>query len=320
MSTILITGGAGFIGSSVAKEMLAIGHDVVVLDHKKTPASIDSINEDITDIEGDVRNPKLVKEMFTTHSPDGVIHLAAVSRVVWGEQNPGLCKETNVQGLSNVFEAIRVAGIKPWLIFGSSREVYGEPASLPVKENFPKQPMNVYGRTKLEGEQMVHSFSKEHRLASHILRFSNVYGNEHDILDRVIPRFVLAGLRGECLEIHGGGQLVDFTHISDTVAGIRSSARYLDSFVNNGGAGKLYCEDLHLLPGRGCTLQQVVETIMDYLDTRLDVNLTEPRNYDVKRFVGCPSKAKDILDFQAKISIEEGIEQTIDCYREAFGL
>ena len=179
--------------------------------------------------------------------------------------------------------------------------------------------MNLYGRTKLEGENMIKEFSEKNRSQSAILRFSNVYGNERDILDRVIPRFVLSGLKDEPMEIHGGNQFIDFTHINDTVEGIIRTMNMLEQKEVNpadaGENGNTWCNDFHLLPGRPFTLQQVAATIADHLETDVPIHYSEPRNYDVERFHGDPDKAARILGFKARIPPEMGIPMTVDRFR-----
>ena len=323
MSKILITGGAGFIGSNLTERLLLEGNEVVLLDTVKDPVNINGFEDQVEYLREDVCEPKGVGRLLQEDGISGVIHLAAVSRVIWGEERPEECVKTNVGGLNCILENIRKAGKRPWVIFGSSREVYGEPTEFPVKENYRKAPMNVYGRTKLEGERMVSEFSDQNRSQSAILRFSNVYGNERDILDRVIPRFVLSALKDEPIEIHGGNQSIDFTHIDDTVEGILRTIDMLERRQQNSIApsdnGNSYCNDFHLLPGMPFTLQQTAVAISDHLGTEVPIHYTGPRNYDVERFHGDPEKATRVLGFKAQISPERGIPMTIDRFQGVMG-
>jgi len=319
MSRILITGGAGFIGSNLAERLMRIGNEVVLLDKENNPLNIKYFEDGLEYVCTDVCSHSKVRSLLQENGISGVVHLAAVSRVIWGEEQPKECLRTNVQGTKNLLDAIRESGKRPWIIFGSSREVYGEPIEFPVKEDHPKAPMNIYGRTKLEGEKIIREFSKKNRSHAAILRFSNVYGNERDILDRVIPRFVLSGLKDQPMEIHGGNQFIDFTHINDTVDGIirtinNLEKKEIDSKKHNGN-GSTYCDDFHLLPGRPFTLQQVASTIADHLKTEGPIHYCEPRNYDVERFHGDPEKAARILGFKARIPPEVGIPKTVDRFR-----
>jgi len=314
MSKLLITGGAGFIGSNLAETLSNNGHELLLLDIRKDPANLSGITDHIEYINADIRHRQRLEKVLRCADVDGIVHLAAVSRVIWGEEDPARCVDVNVNGTRALLDAVGNAGARPWIIFGSSREVYGEPDSFPVREDFPKAPLNVYGRSKLVGEELVREYTGELALNSVILRFSNVYGNERDIHDRVIPRFVLSGLKGEGIEIHGGGQVVDFTYIDDTVDGIMRTIETLETMNRSGRDA--YCDDFHILPGRPLTLQGVVRIISEHLDRELPVAYTGPRDYDVERFHGDPSKAKENLSFEAKITPDRGIPLTLDRFRE----
>ncbi|MDK2947554.1 MAG: UDP-glucose 4-epimerase [Methanolobus sp.] len=308
---ILVTGGAGFIGSSVIERAIDEKKEVYCLDYRSDLDKISHLSGSVNTVNLDTRNKDDLKSFLQKHRFSGVIHLAAVSRVIWGEKNPQRCKEVNVDGTQNLLECLEETGQNPWFIFGSSREVYGEPSSTPVKENAPKMPINIYGETKLAGERMVRDWSIRTGNPSVVLRFSNVYGNERDILDRVLPRFILRSLKGQPLEIHGGRQLIDFTHISDTVEGIFRTIDYL-------GNGCQVHDDFHLLTGKGTTLQEVARIISDQIGQDIQLVEKECRNYDVVRFVGEPSKAESKIKFKARIKPEKGILMTIDRFREVF--
>ncbi len=310
---ILITGGAGFIGSNVIERALRENKKVYSLDYRKDIDNLNHLSGAIKTINLDTRNKEELFSFLQENHFSGVLHLAAVSRVIWAENNPQMCKDININGTQNLLEGLERTGQNPWFIFGSSREVYGEPDSTPVDESYPKTPINIYGETKLAGEEMVKDWSSRTGNPSVVLRFSNVYGNEKDILDRVIPRFVLKALRKQPLEIHGGNQLIDFTHISDTVEGIFNAIAYLEN-------GCCLHEHFHLLTGKGTTLQEVSEIISAHIGQEVQTIKKEGRNYDVDRFVGEPSKALNKIKFKAKIPPEKGIPMTIDCFKEVFSL
>lgn len=312
---ILITGGAGFIGSNLTKELIKNGNHMVIFDKKKKSNDLKLFTKDIEYIQGDIRDKRKIDDLFKCWDIDGIIHLAAVSRVIWGEQDPKTCIDININGTKTIFGSIKKSGQKPWFILGSSREVYGEPVELPVSEDCSKKPINIYGITKNTAENMVRDYSLKLGLKNSILRFSNVYGNDKDILDRVIPKFILSALKKEKLEIHGGNQLFDFTHVQDTVAGIINTIELL-----NKNGDSLLAEDFHILTGRGTSLQEVVKIISEHVNNDLEIIYGKARNYDVDRFIGNPAKAKNFLNFKANILPEKGIPATIDSYREVFDL
>lgn len=128
----------------------------------------------------------------------GVVHLAAVSRVVWGQRDPDLCWRTNVAGLQNLIRLALAQRSKPWVLFSSSREVYGQAPSLPVAETTALNPLSVYARSKAEGERIVLG-ARNQGLQTAVLRLSNVYGCTKDHADRVIPAFAGAAVEGLAL-------------------------------------------------------------------------------------------------------------------------
>ncbi|KPA10830.1 NAD-dependent epimerase/dehydratase, partial [Candidatus Magnetomorum sp. HK-1] len=200
---ILITGGCGFIARTLFIELIKTGNQVSLLDKKISP--FDNTNT-VHYIQTDVCDQNMMQYIFENYQFDGVIHLAAISRVVDAENNPQECERTNIGGIYSLLNAIEKSQQKPWLIFGSSREVYGEQLCLPIKENARLLPVNIYGETKVEGERLFSEFAKNYHLNCAIIRFSNVYVNRFDIFDRVIPKFIRTVVAGKTLTIEGGDQ------------------------------------------------------------------------------------------------------------------
>lgn len=303
MHTILITGGAGFIGSATARRLLDLGYEVIIYDYRTDLQSISDISRDVQMVTADVRNLDMLRRSFP--SVDGVIHLAAVSRVIWGYENPKECVDTNIGGTVNVLEASRMAVRRPWIIFGSSREVFGEPTELPVKESSPKYIKNIYGATKIACENLCEQYSKNYGTRVAVLRFSNVYGGRHDQLDRVIPKFIRRAKAGLDLFIQGGKQVFDFTHISDTVEGIVKTVEKIDITDS-------YLDDFNILTGKPTQLIHLVDLILSNIKTRSQLKYVDARPYDVERFYGDPTKAKELLSFVAKTDIDEGVRMLMD--------
>jgi nucleoside-diphosphate-sugar epimerase len=150
---LIVTGGAGFIGCTLTRRLIGQGHEVHVLDVKPEIecriAELDHTSYHCLDI----RSPR-IEGLLNQLKPDGVIHLAAVSRVIWGEQYPEKCESVNVEGTMNLLKSSRNLCCPPWVAFSSSREVYGEPACLPVSEEAFLRPMNTYGFSKLNGKAL----------------------------------------------------------------------------------------------------------------------------------------------------------------------
>ena len=302
----------GFIGISLAKKLSKLNYSVTLFDIRDSNKNEKPYLkcENINFIKGDTNDTKLLAKIFNENIFDGIIHLAAVSRVVVAQKNPNECIKTNINGTQSLLLALENLTYQPWLIFGSSREVYGEPKELPVKEFFEKNFVNIYGDSKIQGENLFISFAKANGNNCLILRFANVYGNQYDLFDRVIPKFIRAIFFGEELTIEGGGQIIDFTYIDDTVDTILKSIQYMKE--NEG-----IIDDFHILPGTGWSLYQLIDYVENILDKKAIIKRNEKRNYDVEKFIGDPRKIKTILKSRDFLSLEDGLKLAIPRYLEA---
>jgi len=304
----------GFIGLTLAKELNKLNYNIILFDirdnNKDNKPYLKYKN--INFIQGDTNNTELLTKIFNRNRINGIIHLGAVSRVVVAQNNPNECIRTNINGTQSLLQAVSNSSNKnqPWLIFGSSREVYGEPKELPVKESFEKKFVNIYGNSKIEGENLFTSFAKVHGNNCIVLRFANVYGNGYDLFDRVLPRFINAIYSNTELTIEGGNQIIDFTHIDDTIDTIIKAINYVE--MNNN-----IIEDFHILPGIGWNLFQAIEYIENYLDKKAIIKRNKKRNYDVEKFIGDPTKIKSILKSRDFLSLEDGLKLAIPKYLKA---
>ena len=288
---ILITGSAGFLGSALNHYLKEKEVSVILFDIKD-------------DSRLDVKDLRNIKEKIS--DAHGIVHLAALSRVITAQEQPHECVATNIGGTANILEAARTrTGKNPWVIFGSSREVFGEPEVLPVTENSPKIPINIYGLSKITGEQLCKTYTKYYGLKVRILRFSNVYTSVNDHLDRVIPRFILQALKDEDLFINGSGEeQFDFTYISDTIKGIWGCIQEIENSSNP-------LDDFNLSIGTPVSLKKLAETIIEKTNSNSKIKFNDSRTYDVNHFYAIPRKAEEKLGFSPSVSIEEGIEFAI---------
>ena len=246
--------------------------------------------------------------MFVARWLVAVVHLAAISRVVWGERDPDLCEATNVGGLRNLIGVLSNEDTSPWLIFASSREVYGQPQTLPVTEDTPLRPMNVYGNSKVAGEQLVAS-AVSRGIRATTVRLSNVYGSTFDHPDRVIPAFAKNAVLGEQLRVDGADNTFDFTHIEDTIRGLVSLVEH----KMRGGDG---FPPIHFVTGQPTTLQQLAEMAIDIADTDSKIRHAPARTYDVATFCGDPTRALELLGWSSRVSLREGLTRLIDDFRD----
>ncbi|MCB1119542.1 MAG: NAD(P)-dependent oxidoreductase [Chlamydiia bacterium] len=286
---ILITGSEGLIGKKLAVYLRKKGYFVVGLD---------------------LRDPENPQDVRNASFPEvkGVIHLAAVSRVIWGEEDPEKCYRVNVEGTERLIKMYQQKTVKPWMIFGSSREVYGQQPKLPVQETVDLKPMNVYAKTKCLGESLFLN-ARSQGMNTSILRFSNVFGSKEDHKDRVIPKFCLAALKGEPMRIDGRDHIFDFTFVDDVVEGIFRLVEQLDQ-------GRRCVDTMHFTTGQGTTLYELASLVNTLGKNQSQLNLAQPRSYDVATFIGDPLKAKEILGWQARTPLIKGLHFLMESFDE----
>jgi UDP-glucose 4-epimerase len=287
--TILITGSSGLIGSALKEALAGTGFIVKCLDKRGKAGDF-----------GDVRDRARVSEAIAGCS--GVIHLAAVSRVVEGERDPDQCWSVNVNGITNVVQGILHQKEKPWLIFSSSREVYGNAEKFPVKETQPLAPLNIYGESKVRSEFLIEEAVRDHGLKAAILRFSNVYGSLNDYEDRVVPAFIHAALMGTSLRVDGNENSLDFTYLGDVIKGILLTVRHL--FDESAGLAPL-----NFVTGRPTTLRELAELIIEITGSSSVITEANARDYDVARFHGCIERAGEVLGWYHTTSLETGLRK-----------
>jgi len=298
LSPILITGACGLIGTALIRRLTAAGREVVALD---IVGPSQQIRLDVTDSRAIAA---------AIEGCAGIVHLAAVSGVVWGERDPVRCREVNVKGTRNILAAVaRKESQSPWVLVASSREVYGQATEFPVRESAPFRPINAYARSKVDVEHMVASCRNEGLRASTI-RFSSVYGSVTDHADRVAPAFARLAAAGDTLHVDGSGTTLDFTHVEDVAAALHTAIELLSA-----GDGPL--PPLHLVSGRGITLPELAELAI-MAAGRGAVEVGPPRSYDVSTFIGDPARAEQILGWRASIGIEEGIYRLVECFRDGY--
>jgi UDP-glucose 4-epimerase len=293
---ILITGAEGLVGSALATELHRRGECVHRLDLRAPSASARGDVRSAVDVRGAVAGVR------------GIVHLAAVSRVVWAEHDPDLCWDTNVGGAREVLAAAHDSPLRPWVLFASSREVYGEPSELPATEDAPLAPVNVYGKAKVEGERLV-SLAGGAGLRTAIVRLSNVYGSTRDHVDRVVPALTRAAVLGHPLRIDGRAHTFDFTHIDDVARGLAGIIELLDRNAT--------LPPIHLLTGRPTTLAELAGTCVELARTSSHVTEAPPRSYDVARFYGDPTRARELIGWTPVVPLRRGLERLMSDFRAA---
>lgn len=309
MNTVLITGGAGFIGGYLKQGILNAGDRVIIFDNFMARLPIlsdlyDRYDQDrLSDnnskniiVKGDIRDGCLLKDVIWKYQPDFIVHLAAVSDPNVALRLPEECQSINVEGLNNVFIAMKNVSKIRRFIFVSSSYVYGDFNYEPADELHPLNPQHIYGKTKLEGEKMTVSFCAENNIDYTIIRPTAVYGFGSS-LQRVCCKMIIDALVKKELIIHNDGdQRLDFTYIDDLIAG------FLKIIYSNNAKNQVF----NLSRGKARSIVELVELIKINIPGVKIVN----RAVDFKkpsRGVLNISKAFNLLGFKPQIDIEEGI-------------
>jgi nucleoside-diphosphate-sugar epimerase len=298
LATILITGGNGVLGRHLVDELSKAGYKVIATRLESEQPKNDQVNFvlDVTDRASFYNLPKDV---------DIVIHMAAVSRVAIAESNPSLCLNVNVGGTINLVEWCFSLNKLPFLVFISSREVYGESLYTPVDENHPTNPKSVYGISKLMAEMILDN-RKLYSLRYVIIRLTNVYGSTHDYHTRAIPSFVINALKGKTLTIYGGDQILDFLHLNDFLEGFIRLIGICESDIDRINGAKI-----NICSGKGHSLIEIAKLIITKTKSSSSIKIEKARPYEVRRFIGDYGKARLLIGFTPRIELSDGLEDYI---------
>jgi nucleoside-diphosphate-sugar epimerase len=289
--TVLVTGGAGFIGSNLVDELLARGLRVRVIDIFAT-GSRKNFNPRAELVEADIRDGEAIRPAF--EGIDCVFHVAALPRIPLSIVKPVETHMTNVVGTLNVLIAARDAKVRR-LIYSGSSSVYGDQATMPLVETMTANPLNPYALQKYVGEQYTRMFHRLFGMETLTLRYFNVYGPRmaaEGAYVTVISAFMAARKRGEPLEIHGDGeQTRDFTHVSDIVA---ANIAAMDAPIADGRA-------INVGAGRNVSINRIADLIGG---SRVRLG---GRQGDMRNTLADTTEASRILGWHPQVTIEEGI-------------
>ncbi len=309
MQRVLVTGGAGFIGSELVRQLSGHGFSVCAVDNlvNGRRENLDGVLGDSVElVVEDVRDGKSMATLL--RDMDVVFHLACLG-VRHSIHSPLENHEVNASATLGLLNAARTNGVKRF-VYVSSSEVYGTARMAPITEEHPTLPMTVYGASKLAGEAYTRAFWETYRYPTVVLRPFNAYGprchHEGDS-GEVIPKFMLRCLAGKPMVIFGDGtQTRDFTFVGDTAGGILAAA------LSDASIG----QTVNLGSGKEIQVRELANTIAQTLGRpNAEIIQVEPRPGDVLRLLADSSKAKRLLNFEPTVSLRDGITRLRDWYR-----
>ncbi|MBJ7470587.1 MAG: SDR family oxidoreductase [Solirubrobacteraceae bacterium] len=308
ISTALVTGGAGFVGSHIARALVEQGASVRVLDNLSTGrlGNLHDVSSEVDVRESDLRSPEAVAE--AVRGVDTIFHQAALPSVPRSVKDPRTSLEVNVTGTLNVLIAARDAGVRR-VVFASSSSIYGANPEMPKRESLVPEPISPYAVGKLTAEGLCRSFSKVYGVETVALRYFNVFGpfqDPHSQYSAVIPLFISALLRGEAPLIHGDGeQSRDFTYIENVVR-----ANVLASSAPDAAIGRAF----NIACGHRSTLNELVAQIAAAVGTEPRSTYGPSREGDVPHSLADISAARETLGYAPQVDLAEGLRRTVDHY------
>ncbi|MDQ3071047.1 MAG: UDP-glucose 4-epimerase GalE [Acidobacteriota bacterium] len=323
MSVVLVTGGAGYVGSHAVKAMAAAGRDVVVLDNLSAGhrEAIDRIaraypERSIELVEGDTADRVLVARTLERTAPSAVMHFAAWLSVPDSVRNPAGYYRNNVVGTLTLLEAMVSAGVRRF-VFSSTCAVFGEPQHVPIEESHPRSPVNAYGETKLVIEKALEHFDSAYGLRSVALRYFNaagadpdgLLGEDHDPEIHLIPRAIMAACGGEALQIFGddyptpdGTCQRDYIHVTDLArAHLLALAR-----LEAGGGSAVY----NLGNGTPVSVREVIDAVSRISGVQVPFVMSARRPGDPARLVGSSALAQRELGWEPAHASLDAIVET----------
>jgi UDP-glucose 4-epimerase len=301
---VLVTGGAGFIGSNLVRGLLDRGDDVRVLDNFSTGSRDNLHGLDVEVVEGELRSYERVHN--AVRGVDVVFHLGALGSVPRSVQDPLTSSAVNVEGTLNVLLAARDEGVRR-VVYSSSSSVYGTRRELPVREELPPDPLSPYGVAKLAAERYCVAFSRVYEsLESVVVRYFNVFGPRQSPFSQyaaVIPLFITAISEGRPIRIEGDGeQRRDFTYVSNVVDGTMRAA---DA---DGANGRIF----NVAASSPASVNEVADLIGKILDRPVEREFAPPRAGDIRDSWADVSAAREVLGWEPTVALEEGLRRTID--------
>lgn len=302
MSRILVTGGAGFIGANLLRQLDG-SHELRVLDNLvRGQRDLLPEEREIELLVGDIRNRDDVAQ--AVRDVDLIIHLAAFGSVVDSVADPVENFEINVRGTFEMLRGAADAGVERFVFASTGGAIMGDQEP-PIDEDSLPWPISPYGASKLCGEAYMHAFAGSFGIRPVALRFANVYGPYSSHKKGVVTRFIRAALAGDQFEIYGGGQASrDFLHVDDLCRGILAAS---DSDLSD--------VVLHLASEKETTITELAQLIIELVGADVEIVHHDKRPGEVERNFARADRAKEVLGWEPQLSLRDGMQNTIDWFR-----
>lgn len=311
MTKVLVTGGAGFIGSNLVDGLLHDGYKVRVLDNFSTGRreNIEHFKKDIELIEGDMRDQEITSQ--AVEGIDMILHEAALPSVPRSIKAPVTSNDVNIGGMLKLLSSAQKAGVQR-MIMASSSSIYGNTLELPKHEGMAPKPMSPYAVTKLTGEHYLRVYHELYGMETLAIRYFNVFGPRQDPTSQysgVIAKFMTAAIEGTKYTVNGDGtQARDFTFIDNVVKGNLLALE----------APRLGGESVNVACGGKYSLLDLIDAINKAANVELPIEFGPDRAGDVKYSMAAIGKAKDLLGYEPDVDFYEGIKRTFEWYAKRY--
>ena len=315
---VLVTGGAGFIGSHIVDLLIDYGYELAIIDDLSS-GKTENINNKARFYQVDINNSE-VEEVFEREKPDYICHQAAQISVSYSVKEPKSDAQSNIMGLLNLLELSVKNGVRGFIFASSGGTVYGESKSFPITENVPLFPTSPYGISKMTSEYYLHYYCQNHNLKYITLRYGNIYGPRQDPFGEagVIAIFIRKMLKGDIPIINGDGEYVrDYVYVKDVtqacLLGIKNMLKLTE--IKKKRKKDTIFNAYNIGTGMGISVNQLYSYLQEIIGFKKEAIYGPPRSGDLRKNVLDCHLAHQILGWEVRFTLEEGLKETVEWFK-----